>query len=180
MHWPRVTRKTTRESDLTLSHQRSNEDAVSEVSPVDPLVTPPPPADPTDPGLSRMFSDAALYEKIIAACPDALKDKVFFSAVAPVDQSDEEPAELTPLEEGEEEKEFPPPTPGLSQDVPPVEPPEEPKLTPEEVVDLLEQEFGALAPLGEEKLLLEEDAAFFKDVVVLVGHSPATPPSSLF
>jgi len=173
-----------------------------------------------------MFSDAALYEKIIAACPDALKDKVFFSAddqelprcicgfntliapdlgdderavsgrlaklsvhnwdsstdssFAPVDQSDEEPAELTPLEEGEEEKEFPPPTPGLSQDVPPVEPPEEPKLTPEEVVDLLEQEFGALAPLGEEKLLLEEDAAFFKDVVVLVGHSPATPPSSLF
>jgi sterol 3beta-glucosyltransferase len=46
-------------------------------------------------------------------------------------------------------------------------PPEEPKLAPEEIVDLLEQEFGALAPLGEEKLLLEADAAFFKDVVIL-------------
>jgi sterol 3beta-glucosyltransferase len=51
---------------------------------------------------------------------------------------------------------------------------EEPKLTSEEVVDLLEQEFGALAAPGEEKLLLETDAAFFKDVVVLVG-----PPRNL-
>jgi sterol 3beta-glucosyltransferase len=54
---------------------------------------------------------------------------------------------------------------------------DEPKLTPEEIVDLLEQEFGALAPPGEEKLLLETDGAFFKDVVVLVGllPTPYTP-----
>jgi sterol 3beta-glucosyltransferase len=48
------------------------------------------------------------------------------------------------------------------------EPDFEDKLTPDEILDLLQQEFGALAPSGEEKLLLETDAGLFQDVVILV------------
>jgi sterol 3beta-glucosyltransferase len=48
------------------------------------------------------------------------------------------------------------------------EPEFEDKLTPGEVLDLLEHEFGALAPPGEEKLLVETDATIFQDVVILV------------
>ena len=208
MRWPRVNRKSVQESDLPVS---SNVDSVREVTPEDPPVKTPQSADPTDPGLSRMFSDAALYEKILTACPDSLKNCTFFgaedeasqrcilgfnslighdlgdaereisgrlaklsvnnwisaadSSFASQDQSDEESAELIPSDDAEEEKPSPPPTVAIPED----ESPDEPKLSPEEIVDLLEQEFGALAPLGEEKLLLEADAAFFKDVVILVG-----------
>jgi sterol 3beta-glucosyltransferase len=49
-----------------------------------------------------------------------------------------------------------------------VEPKFEDKLKPDEVLDLLQQEFGALAPPGEEKLLRESDATLFQEVVVLV------------
>jgi sterol 3beta-glucosyltransferase len=48
-----------------------------------------------------------------------------------------------------------------------VEPKFEDKLKPDEVLDLLQQDFGALAPPGEEKLLLETDATLFQEVVVL-------------
>lgn len=48
------------------------------------------------------------------------------------------------------------------------EPEFEDKLAPGEILDLLEQEFGALAPPGEEKLLVETDATIFQDVVILV------------
>jgi sterol 3beta-glucosyltransferase len=41
-------------------------------------------------------------------------------------------------------------------------------LTPGEILDLLQDEFGALAPPGEEELLLETDATLFQDVVILV------------
>ncbi|KAI9465441.1 hypothetical protein BJY52DRAFT_581956 [Lactarius psammicola] len=210
MRWPRVTRKSTREIDLAVSHPSGSEDVVPEVTPDDPLVKPLSSADPIDPGLSRMFSDAALYEKILTACPDSLKDNMFFGAddqalqrciggfnaligqdlgdaeraisgrlaklsvgdwASPADSSfgssdqlDEEPGELSPSDEGGEEKPYIPSVLDISQDV---HPDDESKLTPEEVVDLLEQEFGALAPLGEEKLLLEADAAFLKDVVIL-------------
>jgi len=51
------------------------------------------------------------------------------------------------------------------------EPDFEAKLDPIEIVDLLEQEFGALAPNGEEKLLLESDATLFQDFVILVRFS---------
>jgi sterol 3beta-glucosyltransferase len=51
------------------------------------------------------------------------------------------------------------------------EPDFEAKLDPNEIVDLVEQEFGALAPKGEEKLLLESDATLFQDVVILVRFS---------
>ncbi|KZV67100.1 glycosyltransferase family 1 protein [Peniophora sp. CONT] len=40
-------------------------------------------------------------------------------------------------------------------------------LEPEEIVDLLEQEFGALAGPGEEKLIVETDGALVQDVTVL-------------
>lgn len=42
------------------------------------------------------------------------------------------------------------------------------QLSPVEIVDLLIEEFGQLAPEGEEKLLLEVDAALIKDVILLV------------
>jgi sterol 3beta-glucosyltransferase len=48
------------------------------------------------------------------------------------------------------------------------EPDFEDRLTPDEILDLLQQEFGALAPPGEEKLLLETDASLLHDVVILV------------
>jgi sterol 3beta-glucosyltransferase len=51
---------------------------------------------------------------------------------------------------------------------PAVEPKFEDKLKPDEVLDLIQQDFGALAPPGEEKLLLETDATLFQEVVVLV------------
>jgi sterol 3beta-glucosyltransferase len=220
MRWPRANRKSIQETDLAVSRPSSNDDAVTEATPDDPIKDPivkPPqstdPADPADPGLSRIFSDAALYEKILTACPAALNDKKFFgsddealqrciggfntligqdlgdderaisgrlaklsvhnwsspadSSFAPPDQLDEESGELSVSEDGDEEKPQLPPTPDVSQDTPP----DEPKLSSEEIVDLLEQEFGALAPPGEEKLLLETDAAFIKDVIILVGLS---------
>ncbi len=49
-----------------------------------------------------------------------------------------------------------------------VEPEFEDKLKADEILDLLQQDFGALAPPGEEKLLLETDATLFEDVVILV------------
>lgn len=48
---------------------------------------------------------------------------------------------------------------------------DEEKLTPEEVVRLLVEEFGPLAEEGEERLVLETDAALVRDVVVLVRFS---------
>jgi sterol 3beta-glucosyltransferase len=82
--------------------------------------------------------------------------------------SEEEPGETSSTEDATGGKHSPLPTLSPSQE----ELPSEPKLTPEEVVGLLEEEFGALAPPGEEKLLLETDAAFFRDVVVLVSVPP--------
>jgi hypothetical protein len=224
MRWPRINRKSLQETDLTTAHPGSSDGSTPGITPDDPLVRPPPSTDPseqTDLGLARMFSDAALYDKILTACPAALSDKKFFdpddqalprciggfnsligqdlgdderaisgrmatlsvnnwsspmdNSFASLDQLDEESGEPSVSEDSEEEKPLPPLTLDLSQDAPP----DEPKLTPEEIVDLLEQEFGALGPPGEEKLLLEADAAFFKDVIILVGPSLATLASLL-
>ncbi|KAI9509221.1 glycosyltransferase family 1 protein [Russula earlei] len=173
------------------------------------------PAQPPDAhvNLSQMFSDAALYERVINACPESLKNRTFFNAddqtipnclggfndligrdlshveravtdrlaklsvhnwASPTEdlfgpdapQEEEEHREASSSDEAEDEKRSRPRSePSTAEEEP--ESPGEPKLTPEEVVDLLEQEFGALAPPGEEKLLLEADAAFFKDVVIL-------------
>jgi sterol 3beta-glucosyltransferase len=97
------------------------------------------------------------------------------SSFASTDQVDEEPGEVGTPEDGEEEKPYTPSTLDISQDAPP----DEPKLSAEEIVDLLEQEFGALGPPGEEKLLLETDAAFFQDVIILVGPSLGSSVSFL-
>jgi hypothetical protein len=165
----------------------------------------------TDPGLSRMFTDAALYERVLNAGPEALKnclamvseDQPLPACVGSFNEligrdladnerlvtgrlaklsvnnwatstddpfgidtlAEEDQDEVGSSDGAQEEKQTTLSTPPTLQE----EQVEEPKLTSEEVVDLLEQEFGALAPPGEEKLLLETDAAFFKDVVVLVG-----------
>lgn len=74
-----------------------------------------------------------------------------------VDESEEAPSE------GEQDKVEPS---GIT--LPAVEPKFEDKLKPDEVLDLLQQDFGALAPPGEEKLLAETDATLFQEVVILV------------
>jgi sterol 3beta-glucosyltransferase len=77
-----------------------------------------------------------------------------------VDESEEGPSE------GEHDKIEPS---GITHAA--AEPKFEDKLEPDEVLDLLQQDFGALAPPGEEKLLLETDATLFQEVVILVCHS---------
>ncbi len=157
--------------------------------------------------LARLFSDAALFSKVLTSRPDlpegclpadgqSVHDSPngFSRLVAPdlddneravsekfaqISVSNWSPAEahaLTPgVDPGESDE-------NASDDahnrISPGgavkeagEPDFEAKLDPIEVVDLLEQEFGALAPNGEEKLLLESDATLFQDVVILVRFS---------
>jgi len=163
-----------------------------------------------------MFTDAALYERVLNAGPEALKtclapssdDQPLPACVGSFNEligrdladnerlvtgrlaklsvnnwatsmddpfgvdalAEEDQEEVGSSDGAQDEKESPLSTPPTVQE----EELDEPKLTPEEIVDLLEQEFGALAPPGEEKLILETDAAFFKDVVVLVGYQYLT------
>ncbi|KAH9042076.1 UDP-Glycosyltransferase/glycogen phosphorylase [Lactarius pseudohatsudake] len=156
-----------------------------------------------DPSLARLFSDAALFGKILTSRPDlpdgslpadgqSTHDSLngFSRLVAP-DLDDNERAvsekfaqisvsnwsaagahTLPPgVDPGESDE-------SASDDahdrVSPGgavkeagEPDFEAKLDPIEIVDLLEQEFGALAPDGEERLLLESDATLLRDVVIL-------------
>jgi len=212
MRWPRVIRKSHIGTDLQAPRHDSNDSdntAAQDAPNYDHLTLKNAP--PSGPGLSRMFSDAALYEKVLSACPETLKSGLFFNAddqtlpnclggfnqligrdLGDVERavsgklaelsvnnwasssddpfgadtsSEEERGEVTSSDEGEDKKQA-----RLSAASPlQEEQPGEPKLTPEEIIDLLEQEFGALAPPGEEKLILEADAAFFNDVVVLVS-----------
>ena len=212
MRWPRMTRKSRVQSDTDIvpPSNNSNGDATNDVDVShDDLSLKAPYS--TDPGLSRMFTDAALYERVLNACPEALKnclalgteDQALPACVGSFNEligrdladnerlvtgrlaklsvnnwatstddpfgvdtlAEEDQEEASSSEGAQDEKRSPLSTPPTIQE----EQVEEPKLTSEEIVDLLEQEFGALAPPGEEKLLLETDAAFFKDVVVLVG-----------
>jgi sterol 3beta-glucosyltransferase len=164
-----------------------------------------------------MFTDAALYERVLTAGPESIKTCLLSEATSeealPMcigsfneligrdladeermvtgrlaklsvnnwDASGDDPFGVDGLSEEDQGEAG---SPDRSEDEKPSrlmtssptveeEQPEEPKLTSEEVIDLLEQEFGALAAPGEEKLLLETDAAFFKDVVILVGPPPA-------
>lgn len=79
--------------------------------------------------------------------------------LAPDEGADE--SEVGPSE-GEHDKIEPS---GITQAA--AEPKFEDRLKPDEILDLLQQDFGALAPPGEEKLLLETDATLFQEVVVL-------------
>jgi len=211
MRWPRVTRKSRVQSDKDIFSPSSNSygDTTIDVSHDDLSLKAP---YLTDPGLSRMFTDAALYERVLNAGPEALKNCL--AMVSSEDQAhptcvgsfneligrdladnerivtgrlaklsvnnwatstddpfgvdalaEEDQEEVGSSDGAQDENRSAPSTPPTLQE----EQLDEPKLTPEEIVDLLEQEFGALAPSGEEKLLLETDGAFFKDVVVLVG-----------
>jgi hypothetical protein len=218
MRWPRVIRKTRIEPVVngTVARQDTIDDTAAAQDPSTPenhASASKPTTNPSRHGISQMFSDAALYEKILSACPETLNSGLCFNADdqtlplclggfnqligrdlgdverAVTDQlaklsvnnwapstddpfggdiSEEERGEATSSDDSEDKKEAPPSEPQTLQEE--EEPPGEPKLTPEEVVDLLEQEFGALAPPGEEKLLLETDAAFFNDVVILVSR----------
>jgi len=219
MRWPRVARKSRVQSDTDIfrpSSNTTNGDAPQDVSHDDLSLKAP----YTDPGLSRMFTDAALYERVLSAGPETLKnclvnlgseDQALPACVGSFNEligrdladkerlvtgrmaklsvnnwaastddpfgvdalTEEDQDEVGSTDGAQDEKRSPLSTPPATLQE---EQLEEPKLTPEEIVDLLEQEFGALAPPGEEKLLLETDAAFFKDVVVLVGlPTPYTP-----
>ena len=220
MRWPRMTRKSrTIQSEPEIFRANTvattNSEAPNDVSHDDLSIRSPHSANP---GLSQMFTDAALYERVLTAGPDSIKTCLLSEATSeealPMcigsfneligrdladeermvtgrlaklsvnnwDASGDDPFGVDGLSEedqgeagspdrGEDEK---PSRLMTSSPTVQEEQPEEPKLTSEEVVDLLEQEFGALAAPGEEKLLLETDAAFFKDVVILVG-----PPRNL-
>jgi len=214
MRWPRVTRKSRAqlqpETEIFRPSSNTNGDATNDVDVSNDDVSVKAPYS-TDPGLSRMFTDAALYERVLNAGPETLKnclamrseDQALPACVGSFNEligrdlgdnerlvtgrlaklsvnnwatstddpfgvdaiSEEDQEEVSSTDGAQDEKSSPVSTPPTSQE----EQPDEPKLTSEEIVDLLEQEFGALAPPGEEKLLLETDAAFFKDVVVLVS-----------
>lgn len=217
MRWPRMTRKSrTIQSEPEIFRANTvattNSDAPNDVSHDDLSIRSPHSANP---GLSQMFTDAALYERVLTAGPESIKNCLLseatdeealpmcigsFNELIGRDLADEErivtgrlaklsvhnwdasgddPFGIDGLSEEDQGEAG---SPDRSEDEKPSQPlssfppvqeeqPEEPKLTSEEVVDLLEQEFGALAAPGEEKLLLETDAAFFKDVVILVGPS---------
>lgn len=221
MRWPRVTRKSRVKSDTDIFRPTTNTngDTPQDVSHDDLSLKAP---YMTDPGLSRMFTDAALYERVLNAGPETLKtclamgseeqalptcvgsfneligrdladnerlvtgrlaklsvnnwatstdDPFGVDALTEEDQDEVSSSEGAPQDEKRSSLST---APTLQE-----EQLDEPKLTPEEIVDLLEQEFGALAPPGEEKLLLETDGAFFKDVVVLVGLLPTPYTFSL-
>ncbi|KAI9465440.1 glycosyltransferase family 1 protein [Lactarius psammicola] len=156
-----------------------------------------------DPSLARLFSDAALFSKVLTSRPDlpesslpadgqAVQDSLNgFSRLVAQDLDDNERAVSEKFAQisvsnwsAAGAQALPPGVdPGESDDsasedahdkVSPGgavkeagEPDFEAKLDPIEIVDLLEQEFGALAPNGEERLLLESDATLFQDVVIL-------------
>lgn len=161
----------------------------------------------TDPGLARLFSDAALFGKILTPSPD-LPEGSLPAGSQSVDGSLNGFSQLVARDLDENERAVsdkfaqlsvsnwsaagahslaPDVDPGESDEsasddehdrISPgsavkgaVEPDFEAKLDPTDIVDLVEQEFGALATKGEEKLLLESDATLFQDVVILVRFS---------
>ena len=214
MRWPRIIRKSLALQQCCPNYNNTNrdDDNMHDVSPEDLTLKP---SRPNDPGLSQMFSDAALYERVLTACPESLKSGFRFGAedqalpkclggfnelvardlgdveraisgklatltvnnwASPEDTpstpdtlSEEEPGENSSTENGAGENQSSLPAPSVSQEDSELPQPSIPKLTPSEVIGLLEDEFGALAPPGEEQLLLETDAAFFRDVIVLVS-----------
>jgi len=207
MHWPRITRRRTEGSGIPRPSSSSSSDATHEDTATHPSQF-------HDPGLARLFSDAASFGQILTTShPDLVGDSSVaedsrvaqnslngFSQLVARDLDDNERAVSEKLarltvsnwsaarsaalsagvdfdgsdesasdEEHEHEHEHDKASPGGGGAAQAPEVPElEDKLTHEEILDLLQQEFGALAPPGEEKLLLESDATLFQDVVILV------------
>jgi sterol 3beta-glucosyltransferase len=158
-----------------------------------------------DPGLARLFSDAAHFGRILTSRADLVEDGFAaedsrtvhdslngFSQLVACDLDDNERAvserlaqlsvstwarggstTLAPRVDPDEsddsasDYEHERTSPSGASDAP-GEPNIEDKLTPDEILDLLQQEFGALAPPGEEKLILETDATLLQEVVILV------------
>jgi sterol 3beta-glucosyltransferase len=200
MRWPRLSLRRSEDSKSPSRRSQSSSSSSSEAPQADKETNPPP---APDPGLTRLFSDAASYDRILNTDTDvdnksaedsrAARDSPNgFSQLVARDLDDQErvasetlaqlsvsnwaPGESTDLapdvavdesEEGPSEGEHDKIEPSGITDAA-VEPKFEDKLNPDEVLDLLQQDFGALAPPGEEKLLLETDASLFQEVVVLV------------
>ncbi len=156
------------------------------------------------PGLTRLFSDASSYNRILNPTTDVADNDVEdsraaahdslngFSKLVACDLEDHERvasetlAQLSVSNWASEESTNLAPDVGVDESeegtlegehhkIEPsdithaaVEPEFEGKLKADEALDLLQQDFGALAPPGEEKLLLETDATLFQDVVILV------------
>ena len=194
MRWPSISLRRTDGSRSPRPTSSSSSD-----SPQGDKVTKPPPVD--DPGLARLFSDAASFNRILnsddvveggsnAEDSQAVQDSLNgFSKLVGHDLDDNERAASEKLAQLSVSNWGPAGSTTLAPEVSPDESEdsasdgeEEPtgvtqaggepgfvdKLAPDEVLDLLQQEFGALAPPGEEKLLLETDATIFQDVVILV------------
>lgn len=210
MPWPRFSfnlcRSTRTEDSKSIRRQSrqtrpssssSSDEPEDDKTPQADKETNPPPA--ADPGLSKLFTDAASYNQILnvavndtegsRAAHDSsngfsqligrdLEDheRVASETLAQLSVSNWAPGESTDLapDAGVDESEWGPsegePDKAESSGtaVAGVEPEFEDKLKPDEILDLLQQDFGALAPPGEEKLLLETDATLFQEVVVLV------------
>jgi sterol 3beta-glucosyltransferase len=190
MRWPRLSL-----SRPDGSKQARHSSSSSSETPSGDKVTSP--SEPHDPVLARLFSDAASFNRILNP-PDVAEDSRaahdsmngFSQLVAPDLDDDERvaseklaqlsvsnwgagPTTLAPdvgpdeSDESASDAEHDKVVPGGTAQAA-GEPEFEDKLAPGEVLDLLQQEFGALAPPGEEKLLVETDATIFQDVVILV------------
>jgi sterol 3beta-glucosyltransferase len=196
MRWPRINLR----RNTTDSKQSRASSSSSSETPHDDKVTNPPPVE--DPGLARLFSDAASFDRILrpdvveqgpnAEDSQAVHDNLNgFSQLVACDLDDHERAASEKLAQlsvsnwGPTGSTTLAPDVGLDesqdsasegeQDVLPSggdtqagDPDFVDKLTPDETLDLLQEDFGALAPPGEEKLLLVTDATVFQDVVILV------------
>jgi sterol 3beta-glucosyltransferase len=200
MRWPRITlRRNTGTGD---SNQSRGSSSSSSETPQGDKVTNPPPVQ--DPGLARLFSDAASFDRILrpndvveqgpnAEDSQAVHDNLNgFTQLVARDLDDHERAASEKLaqlsvsnwgptgsttlapdigldeseDSGSEGEQDVLPSGGVTEAA--VDPDFVDKLTPEETLDLLQEDFGALAPPGEEKLLLVTDATVFQDVVILV------------
>ncbi|KAI0269895.1 hypothetical protein BC834DRAFT_967621 [Gloeopeniophorella convolvens] len=204
MRWPRVARRQTQ--DTVTPRPTSSSSSSEGTPPQDEQVAAAakPPAF-QDPGLARLFSDAALFDQILTSCPNVLEDGFLagddqsvhdsFNGFSQLVARDLDEGELAVSEKLAQLSVSNWASAGAGSLAPDVdidesdestsdeahgavgspqstlkeagEPDFEAKLKPSEIVDLLEQEFGTLAPPGQEKLLLETDATLFHDVVIL-------------
>jgi sterol 3beta-glucosyltransferase len=204
MRWPRVSRHQTEGS----VHRRPSSSSSSDTHHDEQ-----PPLSPQfqDPGLARLFSDAASFGRILTPPTDLLEGEFVvgdsqsnhetlngFSQLVARDLDDNEraaseklvhlsvsnwastqPNTLAPIVSADESDESASgdehdsisPSSAIKETT---EPGFDVQLTPGEILELLQQDFGALAPPGEEELLLETDATLFHDVVILVWLFPAT------
>lgn len=197
MRWPRIN---LRRSDGSQQSRTSSASSSGKSHQSDKSQSPP---QDEDPGLARLFSDAASFDRILNTGPDVVEnteDKALqgslngFSQLVGRDLDDhervasEQLAQLTVsnwapggsgnlapdvgVDESEDSTSEGEPDANLPSGVTPAAgESDEDKLTPEDVLELLQSEFGALAPPEEEKLLLEADATLFQDVVILACPS---------